>query len=48
MESTFYDNVIHSYVPSIYELGLGIGGLALAILIVLIGIANFKFIPSDI
>jgi len=48
MESTFYDNVIHSYVPSIYELGLGIGGLALAILIILIGIANFKFIPSDI
>ena len=46
--STFYDNVIHSYIPSIYELGLGIGGLTLASLIVLIGIANFKFIPKDI
>ncbi len=48
IESTFYDNVIHSYVPSIYELGLGIGGLTLATLIILIGIANFKFIPKDI
>ena len=48
VESTFYDNVIHSYIPSIYELGLGIGGLTLASLIVLIGIANFKFIPKDI
>lgn len=48
IESAFYDNVIHSYVPSIYELGLGIGGLTLATLIILIGIANFKFIPKDI
>ena len=48
IESTFYDNVVHSYIPSIYELGLGIGGLALSHLIILIGIANFKFIPKDI
>lgn len=48
IESAFYDNIIHSYVPSIYELGLGIGGLTLATLIILIGIANFKFIPKDI
>ncbi len=48
IESAFYDNVIHSYIPSIYELGLGIGGLTLATLIILIGIANFKFIPKDI
>ena len=48
IESTFFDNVVHSYMPSIYELGLGIGGISLALLIVLIGIANFKFIPKDI
>ena len=48
VESSFYDNVIHSYVPSIYELGLGIGGTALALIIVLIGLANLKFLPKII
>ncbi|MBC8303128.1 MAG: polysulfide reductase NrfD [Pelagibacterales bacterium] len=48
VESSFYDNVIHSYVPSIYELGLGIGGIALALIIVLIGLANLKFLPKII
>ena len=48
VESTFYDNVVHSYIPSLYELGLGLGGVALALIIVLIGIANFKFLPTII
>jgi hypothetical protein len=34
--------------PSIYEFGLGIGGVALALIITLIGIANFKFLPTMI
>ena len=46
IESSFYDNVVHSYVPSLYEFGLGLGGVALALIIVLIGIANFKFLPT--
>ena len=46
--TAFYDNVVHSYVPSIYELGLGIGGVALALIIILVGIANFKFLPTMI
>lgn len=48
IESSFYDNVVHSYIPSLYELGLGLGGVALALIIVLIGIANFKFLPTII
>jgi len=48
VESSFYDNTVHSYVPSLYELGLGIGGVALALIIILIGIANFKFLPTYI
>ena len=48
VQSTFYDNVVHSYAPSLYELGLGLGGVALALIIVLIGIANFKFLPTII
>ena len=46
LDSAFYDNVVHSYTPSIYEFILGIGGIALALIIVLIGIANFKFLPT--
>jgi molybdopterin-containing oxidoreductase family membrane subunit len=48
VNSTFYDNVIHSYIPSIYEFGLGIGGVALALIIILIAIANLNFLPSQI
>ena len=48
IQSSFNDNVVHSYIPSLYELGLGLGGVALALIIVLIGIANFKFLPTII
>ncbi len=46
LESSFYDNVIHSYTPSIFEFGLGIGGTSFALIIILILITNLKFIPS--
>ena len=46
LESSFYDNVIHSYTPSIFEFGLGVGGTSLALIIILILITNLKFIPS--
>tara|TARA_B100001109_G_scaffold63152_4_gene51770 strand:- start:1251 stop:2429 length:1179 start_codon:yes stop_codon:yes gene_type:complete len=45
LESSFYDNQIHSYVPSVFEFGLGIGGTALGLIIILIMITNLKFIP---
>jgi len=46
IESTFFDNGIHEYTPSIYEYGLGIGGTSLALIIILVLITNLKFIPS--
>ena len=46
IESTFFDNGIHGYTPSIYEYGLGIGGTSLALIIILVLITNLKFIPS--
>jgi len=46
IESTFFDNGIHGYTPSIYEYGLGIGGTSLAFIIILVLITNLKFIPS--
>ena len=48
LESSFYDNVIHTYIPTIWELGLGLGGVALSLIIVLIGIANLDFLPTII
>ena len=48
IESSFYDNVIHTYIPTIWELGLGLGGVALSLIIVLIGIANLDFLPTII
>lgn len=47
LESSFFDNQIHSYTPSILEFGLGIGGTALALIIILILITNLKFIPIN-
>jgi len=46
IESTFFDNGIHGYTPSIYEYGIGIGGTSLALIIILVLITNLKFIPS--
>ncbi len=46
IESTFFDNGIHGYTPSIYEYGLGIGGTSLALILILVLITNLKFIPS--
>ena len=46
IESTFFDNGIHGYTPSIYEYGLGICGTSLALIIILVLITNLKFIPS--
>ena len=48
LESSFYDNVIHTYVPSIYEIGLGIGGISLSLIIILVAIRNLDFLPSII
>ena len=46
LESSFFDNKIHGYTPSIYEFGLGIGGTSLALIISLVLITNLKFIPA--
>ena len=48
VESSFYDNVTHDYTPSLYEIGLGIGGVALSLIIILIAIRNLDFLPSVI
>ena len=46
ISSSFFDNQIQSYTPSIFEFGLGIGGTSLALIIILVLITNLKFIPT--
>ena len=45
VSSGFFDGVIASYAPSLPEIGLGLGGVALAGLIVLFGIKLLRFLP---
>jgi molybdopterin-containing oxidoreductase family membrane subunit len=45
VSSSFYDGVIAIYAPSLPEIGLGLGGIALAGLIVLFGIKLLRFLP---
>jgi len=46
--STFFDGAIASYSPSLPEIGLGLGGVALAGLIVLFGVKLLRFLPSTL
>ena len=48
VSSSFYDGMITAYVPSIYEIGLGLGGISLALLIVLAGLKFLQFLPNSL
>ncbi len=47
-ESSFYDGAIATYAPSLPEFGLGLGGLALAGAIVLVGLKVLRFLPASL
>ncbi len=46
--SPFFDGVVHQYAPSLPETLLGIGGLAIALLIVTLGIKVLRFLPTSL
>ena len=45
IESTFYDGVVAHYHPSLVEFLLAFGGVALSILIVVLGMKVLQFLP---
>ena len=47
VSSSFGDGQVQSYVPSLPEIALGIGGLGLAFLITLAGVRALPFVPHD-
>ena len=48
VSSSFFDGVVNDYAPSLPEIGLGIGGMAIAALIVLVGARALKFLPASL
>ena len=44
--SSFFDGEIHPYAPSAAEIGLGLGGLALAAAIIAIAVRNIAILPA--
>ena len=46
-QSSFGDNLVGSYSPSIWEFLLGLGGVALAFLITTVGVRVLRFLPQD-
>ncbi len=47
VSSSFQDGVVASYMPSIYEAALGLGGVAISLLIVVFAMMAFKLLPRD-
>ncbi|MEQ1662913.1 MAG: NrfD/PsrC family molybdoenzyme membrane anchor subunit [Thiobacillus sp.] len=46
--SSFADGVVHSYVPSLPELMLGLGGFAVALLATMFGIKVLRLLPAQL
>ncbi|MDD5364525.1 MAG: polysulfide reductase NrfD [Gallionellaceae bacterium] len=45
--SSFFDGIVHAYTPSLWEILLGVGGIAIAFLITVIAVRVLKFMPED-
>jgi len=48
VSSSFFDGVISNYTPTLPEIGLGLGGVALAGLIVMFGMKLLRFLPTSL
>ncbi len=45
--SSFFDGVVHTYSPSIWEVLLAVGGIATTFLLTTMAVRVFKFLPED-
>ena len=48
VQSAFFDGVVASYTPSLPEIVLGLGGVALAGLVILLGMKILRFLPESL
>jgi [DsrC]-trisulfide reductase subunit P len=45
-DSAFFDGVVSTYSPSLWEITLGLGGVALSMLLVTLGVRVLRFMPD--
>jgi molybdopterin-containing oxidoreductase family membrane subunit len=48
VSSSFYDGEVAAYAPTLPEIGLGLGGVAFAGLLVLVGLKLLRFLPASL
>lgn len=48
VESSFYDGQLYEYAPSIWEIMLGMGGIALTLVMVVVGVKVLRFLPESL
>lgn len=48
VQSSFADGVVNAYSPSLYEIALGVGGMALALALVTVAIKVLRFLPLSL
>jgi Ni/Fe-hydrogenase subunit HybB-like protein len=48
VKSSFFDGVVNAYTPSMWEIGLGLGGVAIALLITVIGARALRVLPLSL
>jgi molybdopterin-containing oxidoreductase family membrane subunit len=48
VSSSFFDGVVNSYSPSIWEITLGVGGVAIALLLVTVAVRVLRFLPESL
>jgi molybdopterin-containing oxidoreductase family membrane subunit len=48
VSSDYFDGAFNSYTPSIWELMLGVGGVALALVMVTLGVKVLRFLPESL
>jgi molybdopterin-containing oxidoreductase family membrane subunit len=48
VSSSFFDGEVAAYAPTLPEIGLGLGGVAFAGLLVLVGLKVLRFLPASL
>ncbi len=48
VSSSYFDGVINSYTPSMVEIGLSMGGVALMLAMVMVGVKVLRFMPESL
>ena len=48
VSSSFFDGVVNTYHPSLWEIGLGVGGFAFALVMVLFAVKVLRFLPLSL